>query len=218
MKRDLSLLLSLVLGTLLCQAAPSGRQAQNLVVTFTSGTVTVSNGSGNSAVRKGHQLQSGDTLATEADGWVDFGLEGTSSLRLSPQSRIVVIEATTQTYFVNELETTTRLQLDQGSLLSDIKKLSKSSKFEIKTSKSLAGIRGTAFQMDADGTCRVTKGMVVVVFSKPSDQIVAVAAGYSVEPPATGATTAPKPTPKDLARSLDRAFTDAAAHRIPKRR
>ena len=215
MKHYLCLLLALALHTIPCLAAE--KQAQDLIVTFVSGSVTFTNQSATGPVQKGQLLKPGDILVTDADGYVDFGLETNHRFRLNPKSRATVVEASKMTPLPNSLETSTRLALDQGSLLAEVKKLSVFGKFEITTPVNLVAIRGTSFYLHADGTCRVMSGQVLSIFKTPN-QTTTVFTGQTVESPAPGTSPVSKPTPKDIARKLESDFKDAAAHRIPKKR
>jgi hypothetical protein len=64
------------------------------------------------------------------------------------------------------VETITETQLDvkAGSIFGMVKKLSASSKYEVKIPNGVAGIRGTIFFINASGILRVLTGSVVLAF------------------------------------------------------
>jgi hypothetical protein len=64
------------------------------------------------------------------------------------------------------VETITETQLDvkAGSIFGMVKKLSASSKYEVKIPNGVAGIRGTIFFISASGILRVLNGSVVLAF------------------------------------------------------
>jgi hypothetical protein len=64
-----------------------------------------------------------------------------------------------------DLVTDTQLDLKQGRILGNVKKMSAGSKYEIKLLKGVAGIRGTSYDISADGVVRVYAGTVVVAWA-----------------------------------------------------
>ncbi len=62
-----------------------------------------------------------------------------------------------------EAITDTELDLKAGSVLGTVKKLSPSSKYEVKIPNGVAGIRGTIYYLNASGIVRVLTGSVVVM-------------------------------------------------------
>lgn len=64
-----------------------------------------------------------------------------------------------------DVVTDTQLDLKQGRLLGNVKKMSAASKYEIKLPNGVAGVRGTAaYDVRADGVVRVFAGSVVVAY------------------------------------------------------
>ena len=60
--------------------------------------------------------------------------------------------------------TDTQLDLKAGRIVGNVKKMSASSRYEIKLPNGVAGIRGTIYDITADGTIRVASGSVVISF------------------------------------------------------
>jgi len=58
----------------------------------------------------------------------------------------------------------TQLDLKSGRIVGNVKKMSAASRYEIKLPNGVAGIRGTVYDISADGTVRVASGSVVVSF------------------------------------------------------
>lgn len=80
----------------------------------------------------------------------------------------------------------TQLDLKNGRILGNVKKLAAASKYEVKTPLGVAGIRGTEYDISADGTVTVVTGRVLVVYvigGRPTQPVI-VNAGETVRPPA----------------------------------
>jgi hypothetical protein len=58
----------------------------------------------------------------------------------------------------------TQLDLKSGRIVGNVKKMSAASRYEIKLPNGVAGIRGTVYDITADGTIRVASGSVVISF------------------------------------------------------
>ncbi len=63
--------------------------------------------------------------------------------------------------------TDTQLDLKAGRIVGNVKKMSAASKYEIKLPNGVAGIRGTAYDITADGVVKVMVGSVVVAWVNP---------------------------------------------------
>jgi FecR-like protein len=63
--------------------------------------------------------------------------------------------------------TDTQLDLKAGRITGNVKKMSAASKYEIKLPNGVAGIRGTAYDITADGMVKVFVGSVVVAWVDP---------------------------------------------------
>lgn len=68
--------------------------------------------------------------------------------------------------------TETQLDLKAGRITGSVKKLAPASKYEVKLPNGVAGIRGTVYDITADGLIRVATGTVVVAFQGSDGQIV----------------------------------------------
>lgn len=63
-----------------------------------------------------------------------------------------------------DVVTDTQLDLKQGRILGNVKKMSAASRYEIKLPNGMAGIRGTFFDISAEGVVRVFVGSVVIAY------------------------------------------------------
>lgn len=79
----------------------------------------------------------------------------------------------------------TQLDLKNGRIQGNVKKLAEASKYEVKTPVGVAGIRGTQFDISSTGEVTVTEGSVVVVFivDGVAQAPTTVVAGETVSPP-----------------------------------
>jgi hypothetical protein len=64
--------------------------------------------------------------------------------------------------------TDTQLDLRAGRILGNVKKMSAASRYEIKLPNGVAGIRGTVYEVSADGVVKVADGTVVVSWVDPT--------------------------------------------------
>jgi hypothetical protein len=80
----------------------------------------------------------------------------------------------------------TQLDLRSGRILGNVKKLAAASKYEVKTPQGVAGIRGTRYDISADGRVSITEGDAVVVYVIGGRTSTAnVRAGQTARPPTT---------------------------------
>ena len=71
----------------------------------------------------------------------------------------------------------TELDLRQGTIFGNVKKLSAASQYVIKTPNGIAGVRGTTFMMSANGDITVISGSMVASHVGPNGQITTVVLG-----------------------------------------
>jgi hypothetical protein len=120
-------------------------------------------GSSWAPLTRGESLREGAMVRTTAESVADLDLGRNGSLlRLLPASTIAL---TALTYERTGIETVvnTEIELRAGRIVGHVQKLSAASKYEVKTPKVVAGIRGTRYSMSADGNVVVGEGSVVVV-------------------------------------------------------
>jgi len=87
----------------------------------------------------------------------------------------------------------TQLDLKNGRILGNVKKMAAASKYEVKTPNGVAGIRGTEYSISADGVVHVVSGTVVVVYIIDNVPLppVTLTAGMQSSPPANATLAVP---------------------------
>jgi hypothetical protein len=152
----------------LAEAAQVGKAVVRRVV----GAAEASEGGAWKALKGGEQLAPGTVIRTANDSSVDLFLDQNGPL-------VRLVENTTLGLEKLNFENTgvdtvieTQLDLKSGRIVGSVKKLSATSKYEIKTPNGVAGIRGTEYVISADGTIKVTKGQIVAVYVKADGGVV----------------------------------------------
>jgi hypothetical protein len=152
-------------------------------------------------LKTGQALGPGATLKTGVDGQVDLFLGDNGPT-------VHMFDSTTLGLDRLQIERTgtdavveTQLNLTAGTIRGEVRKLSAASKYEVKTPNAVVGVRGTKYQISANGVVHVIEGSMVVVYINPSTQQMSthtVGAGQSFVPPvnpaAPGATPSLRPT------------------------
>lgn len=150
-------------------ATPGAAQVKKVV-----GTASYTDARGGGPIKEGDILMAGATITTGAASYVDLdmGVNG-NALRVEADSTLAL----------NKLEYTkagdtivdTQLEVKKGSTVANvINKLSKASKYEIKTPAGVAGIRGTVLQVS---TTRVLCLIGKVQFTTVGGQLQLVIGG-----------------------------------------
>ncbi len=104
--------------------------------------------------------------------------------------------------------TDTQLDLKAGHIFGMVKKMSAASKYEVKIPNGVAGIRGTVFDISAEGIVKVLSGMVVLAFVAPDGTVMTQAIMGLQEFDAPKNILKPLPDP-------DRAGMDRAVREVP---
>lgn len=152
-------LLALSLSAAVASAVPGRAEVRKV-----TGRASVSNSTGTRSAAVGMELRSGDTITTELGSTVDLwlGLNG-EALRVDPDSTLKL--DTLDISNVRERTVTTSLNLTKGGVTGHlVNKLTKASKYEIRTPSGVAGIRGTTFSLTPSGRLVVTVGVVNFTF------------------------------------------------------
>lgn len=166
----------------------TAQAAENKAVTrAVRGTAQYSTDGGKTwkSLRVGISLAQKSIVKTAADSVVDLFLNQNGPvLRVTEDSTLTLDKLTFDGVGV-ETVIETQLDLKNGRIQGNVRKLAAASKYEVKTPVGVAGIRGTQFDISADGTVIVTEGSVVVVFVVDNipQAPVTVTAGESVSPP-----------------------------------
>ncbi len=85
---------------------------------------------------------------------------------------ILAIDKLTSMETGADVVTETQLDLRAGKIFGNVKKMSAASKYEVKIPNGVAGIRGTIYQISADGVVQVLVGSVVIAFVGPDGTVV----------------------------------------------
>jgi len=100
-----------------------------------------------------------------------------------------------------DVVTETQLDLKAGHITGSVKKMSAASKFEVKIPNGVAGIRGTVFDIRAEGLVKVLSGSVVLAYVGPNGSVVTqVIMGLQQFDARTGTLS---PLPPDGSQDLD---------------
>ncbi len=163
-----SLALAVVLGPATVNAQTDGTAAVKAV----HGSVKFANPNGPwMPLKSGTALKTGAAIQTAADSTADLAINGKdSAVRIAPNSSVALEKMT-----ATDSDTETRMVVQTGTIVGSIKKLSKTSHFDIRTPNGVAGIRGTDFVVAVDGkTVKFTciEGQVVVAVTTPDGQVV----------------------------------------------
>jgi hypothetical protein len=85
---------------------------------------------------------------------------------------VLSIDKLTLTATGADTVTDTELDLKAGSILGTVKKLTPTSKYEVKIPNGVAGIRGTIYWLSANGILKVLVGPVVIAYVGPDGNVV----------------------------------------------
>lgn len=193
--------LAAVLSVYSAQAA-SGRA----VVRTVKGTASYAEQGGDwRPLKTGQALGPGATVKTSADGQVDLYLgDNGPSVHLFDSTTLGLDRLNVERTGADSV-VETQLNLTSGTIKGEVKKLSAASKYEVKTPNAVVGVRGTKYQISANGVVHVIEGSTVVVYINPSTQQMSthtVGAGQTFVPPinpgAPGATPMVRPTRDEI--------------------
>lgn len=160
----------------------------------------------------GTRLYAGDKVKTGPSSHVDIDIGGNVGIvQVGPKS-VFVIDKITSTDAGADRVTETQLSVNEGGIYAKINKLAKGSRYEIATPKGIAGIRGTAAHVTADGQVTILDGSAGAAYPNGSGGVdtFIVKAGETVGPN----DRPPHQTPGDLLREILEALRDAATHGI----
>ena len=132
------------------------------IVTFLSGDVLVKDGSDWELVEIGALLRQDDVVRIGDNGYCEIQFGGTAVIRLQENSELAL-----GAVFLSPERADVRLNLASGSLFCKVEKLGKGSRFKVKTSSAVCGVRGTEFWVQATSDRRlhlaVREGAVAVL-------------------------------------------------------
>ena len=88
------------------------------------------------------------------------------------ENTVLEVDKLTVTQTGADTVTDTELDLKAGKILGTVKKLSPTSKYEVKIPNGVAGIRGTIYELSANGILSVLTGAVVVAYVGPDGNVI----------------------------------------------
>lgn len=117
------------------------------------------------------------------------------------QNSALGVDKLTSTDTGADVVTDTQLDLRTGRVMGTVKKMNAASKYEIKLPNGVAGIRGTFYDITADGVVRVSSGSVVLAYMAADGTVTTkvVAAGQQYDA-RTGEMT---PIPEEVLKMMD---------------
>ncbi len=152
-------------------------------------------------LQAGAVLKQGTTIKTDASGVVDLYLgKNGPLLRVAPDTTLK-FNTLTCDKGAGETITDTELGLDNGKITGIVRKISGSSKFEIKTASTTCAIKGTKFDGSSRGQFAIKDGTAEVFYTpagETSPTRFDVPGGYTFEPSANGGKGGVIPTPAEL--------------------
>lgn len=153
----------------------------------------------------GTVLNQGATIKTDAIGVVDLYLAKNGPLvRLTPDTTLA-LSTLTLDEGVGETVVNTQLGLDTGRIQGVVRKLSQSSRYEIKTPVGTCGIRGTVYEVTAALRVTIQAGTTEVRYTAPGQTAPStfdVKAGYTFDPTLNNGMGGVIPTPAGIADQL----------------
>jgi len=191
------------------QAATPGAAEVKKVV----GTANYTDATGGGPIKEGQILMAGATITTGAGSYVDLDLKvNGNALRVEADSTLAI----------NKLEFTkaidvvvnTEVQVTKGAVVANvINKLSKASKYEIKTPAGVAGIRGTALRAS---TIRITCliGTISFVPTLGGGAAVVITGGNAFAPGTPAVVKAPAAETSGLAKAATQLTANAVTAQV----
>jgi hypothetical protein len=140
-------------------AANTQAADRSVSVDAIEGTAQYSTGGGPfMALPGGAKLKAGDVIRTGSGSRVSLNLgSGVGTAVIGPTSTVAVDKVTALDTGAEKV-TETQLDLRAGKLYGKVNKLAKASRFEVKTPRGIAGIRGTTFSITDTGCLTVGEG------------------------------------------------------------
>jgi hypothetical protein len=149
-----------------------GKTQGKAIVRSVHGTATYSVDGTAMTLKANMELDTGTTITTGPDSWVDLSVNGlASAVRVQPDTTMA-ISTMDRIGSDREGDTETMLDLKAGTILGQVKKVSANSTYEIKTPHGVAGIRGTDYEVTV---VKLPDGQFEVTFTSMHGTVVASA-------------------------------------------
>lgn len=151
--------------------------------------VSTNNGQSWKPARVGDRLGENSIVRTAPGSTVDLFLgDNGPVVRVTEDTRLAIDKLDLEDAGIEKV-IETQLDLKNGRILGNVKKMAAASKYEVETPVGVAGIRGTEYSISANGDVHVVTGTVIVVYVINGQTFppVVVGAGQSVRAPVAGA-------------------------------
>ncbi len=128
-------------------------------------------GGGSAKVEQYMIIHPGDTIKTDAKAHVDLMLGyNNGSFQVTPSSEVTLSKLT---YEITALETVhdTQLDLKAGTICGVVKKMAPGSKYDVKTPRGVASIKGTRYRISANGDLGIPSGRAAMALVMPDGSI-----------------------------------------------
>lgn len=142
-------------------------------------------GSNWESLKVGMHLPPNSTIRTAPDSTVDLFLNQNGPVvRVTSDTSLGLDKLSYETGGVEDV-IETQLDLRNGRILGNVKKLAAASRYEIKTPRGVAAIRGTEYDISANGVMHCVSGEFQVAYVMPNGQVqlVTVRTGQTAVPP-----------------------------------
>ena len=142
------------------------------VVRQLDGTADYSDGSGVwKPLKVGKSLSQNTVIRTSAGSDVYLNLGNNGPWVQLTEGSTLGIDTLTYEKVGDSFKIDTRLNLKAGRVLGQVKKTSSASNYEVVTPVSVVGIRGTDYDISANGKTAIEDGQAVVVYIDPTTQV-----------------------------------------------
>ncbi|MBI3191988.1 MAG: FecR domain-containing protein [Pedosphaera parvula] len=178
-------------------AAKAGAEQGQVIVVEVNGQASYTDGGQYVPLQKGAKLNQGTSIKTGPNSSVIIFLTNNKTELTIDASTTVNVDKLTSTKTGADTVSETEMELKEGKITGNVKKLSRASTFNVKTPVGVAGIRGTMFLVQANGVIHVLQGTVVITYVNPSTGVatpVTINAGQTFTPPANPAAPGARPT------------------------
>lgn len=188
----------------------SANGAENhVLVTAVGGNVTYSTGGGAFVpVPVGTHLHKGDVIKTGPSSHADLEVgHNVGVIQITPETTFGITEATV-TDTPADTVSASEFDLSTGAIYAKINKLSKASRYEIRTPKGIAGVRGTTIFLTSNGDLTVGEGTAGIAYFGGGAFV--LHDGQTISP----GDNAPHPAPGQLLKEIIDSIWDATHHGI----
>jgi hypothetical protein len=183
---------------LLLAASAAQAAVGKAVVRAVRGTASYSEQGGDwKPLKAGKVLDPGSSVKTGVASQVDLFLDENGPIVRVIEDSTLGIDKLDVDRTGAETVIETQLDLRQGTIQGVVKKLAAASKYEVRTPTTVAGIRGTEYEISANGVSHVIVGSVQIAYTNPVTKKISthlVNEGQTFIPPTAPETSGATPT------------------------